>query len=442
MSIQNADGSWSSSTGNAAYTFDTGQIVRGLLAVLHRLAEVEPAIYRGCEWLLKQVEPNGRVTTPEKSAWRLPDGKWVNESIHLYALGPLRQVGEHFGELRYLRAVDRALTYYLEQPGLTRFNTLSHFHAYVLEALVDLGCSDEAAKGMAEVESVQNLDGSVPAQPNVNWVCSTGLAQYAVTWYKLGQRELAERALGYLCRIQNPSGGFYGSTGRGASYFPNEEISWAGKFFLDAYHWHVRTSFDAEVAFFPYTIDGSDARLQAVLSQLGDLSGSRILDAGCGKGRFARALLARYPSAEIWGVDFSEAMLSHISSEVRTRQGSLLNLPFTEGFFDCIYCVETLEHALDPEAAVGELCRVVRPGGRVVIVDKNAERQGVLEIKPWEQWFQQGEVCTWLSRHCTAVSSELMTFDGEAEPEDGLFITWAGTRRSAGSGVREAMDSR
>ena len=84
---------------------------------------------------------------------------------------------------------------------------------------------------------------------------------------------------------------------------------------------------------------------------------------------------------------------------------------------------------------------MVRPGGRVVIVDKNAELQGVLEVKPWEQWFRQGEVCSWLNQHCTDVSSEAMTFVGEEGPVDGLFITWAGTRRSAGIAVQETMDS-
>jgi malonyl-CoA O-methyltransferase len=256
LCIQRADGSYTSPDG-VPYTFDTGQVLKGLLAVLPTLPEAEPAIRRGCEWLLTQIEPNGRITTPDKSAWRLPRGNLVSENIHLYALEPLRKAGECFNELCYVEAVERALAYYLAQPELTSFNTLSHFHAYVLEALVDLGYPDVAARGMAEVERLQRQDGSVPAYPDVEWVCSTGLAQYSVIWCKLGQREPAEKALDYLCRIQNPSGGFYGSYGRGANYFPNEEISWAVKFFLDAYHWHVPAAFDAEVTSFRDAIDES-----------------------------------------------------------------------------------------------------------------------------------------------------------------------------------------
>lgn len=428
MSIQNPDGSWSDPSGKSSYTFDTAQVLRGLLAVLPRLPEVEDTIRLGCEWVIKQIEPTGRVTTPDKTSWCLPDGNQVNENIHLYALEPLSKAGNYFNEPRYLGAVDCALTYYLAQPELTRFNTLSHFHAYVLEALVDLGCLQVAAKGMAEVERVQRKDGAVPAYQDASWVCSTGLAQYAVIWYKLGQRDPAEKALKYLCQIQNPTGGFYGSYGRGANYFPKEEISWAVKFFLDAYHWHIRTSFDADVVTLPHTIDESDGRFQAVLKMLGDSSSLRILDAGCGKGRFAKALSGKYPLAEIWGVDLSEAMLRHVPPEVRTRQGTLLNLPFVDDFFDYAFCIEALEHAIDPGAAIGELCRVVKAGGRVVIVDKNAEHEGALEVEPWERWFGRGEVEAWLRRYCTEVSSEFIVYDAKAEP-DGLFLAWYGTRQ-------------
>ena len=94
---------------------------------------------------------------------------------------------------------------------------------------------------------------------------------------------------------------------------------------------------------------------------LGDLAGLRVLDAGCAKGRFARVLLAQYPSAEVWGVDIPDAMLRCVPPEVKTRRGSLLNLPFGDADFDHAYCVEALEHAINPETAIRELSRVVKP---------------------------------------------------------------------------------
>jgi malonyl-CoA O-methyltransferase len=428
ISIQNPDGSWSDSAGKAAYTFDTGQVLKGLLAISPFLPEVENPICQGCDWMLKQIETTGRITTPDKSDWGLPQGKTISENIHLYALEPLREAGKRLTEPRYLEAVDRALAYYLAQPDLTRFNTLSHFHAYVLEALVDLGYPEVAAMGMAEVERLQRTGGSVPAYSDVDWVCSTGLAQYAVVWYKLGKREHAVKAFDGFCRLQNRSGGFYGSYGRGANYFPDREISWAVKFFLDAYQWHIRTAFDSQASEFPDLISPKDGRFQAIKSGLGQITGERVLDAGCGRGRVARALLKQYPKARIVGVDISAEMLKCVPGSVETRQGSLLNLPFPENSFDHAYSVEALEHAINPESAIAELCRVVKPGGRIIVIDKNQERHGALKIESWERWFKRSEVESWLSKYCADVRSERICYDRQVEP-DGLFFAWQGTRR-------------
>jgi malonyl-CoA O-methyltransferase len=105
----------------------------------------------------------------------------------------------------------------------------------VMEALCELGEFDLARTGMADVEKLQKPDGSVAAYPDVDWVCSTGLAQYAIVWYHLDKPERAERAIRYLETIQNKSGGFFGSYGKGAKYIAGGEISWGPKYFLDAW---------------------------------------------------------------------------------------------------------------------------------------------------------------------------------------------------------------
>jgi malonyl-CoA O-methyltransferase len=61
------------------------------------------------------------------------------------------------------------------------------------------------------------------------------MAQYAIVWYTLGKRRPADLALSYLEKIQNRSGGFNGSYGAGAKYISGAEISWAVKYFLDAW---------------------------------------------------------------------------------------------------------------------------------------------------------------------------------------------------------------
>ncbi len=66
---------------------------------------------------------------------------------------------------------------------------------------------------------------------------TTGLLQYAICWYKLGEIEKADKAFDYVCRLQNKSGGWFGSyivARDNANYFPNGEIDRAVKYFLDA----------------------------------------------------------------------------------------------------------------------------------------------------------------------------------------------------------------
>jgi malonyl-CoA O-methyltransferase len=423
VSIQNEDGSWSAPSSTNPYTFDSGQILKGLMAVERRSGGFGEPLRRGCDWLLTQIDPEGRVGTPDRSYWELPGGGRVPDSIHLYALEPLLEVAAHFDAPEYRKAARRAVAHYRTRSGLIAADTLSHFHAYVLEALVDLGEHSLARAGLAQVALRQRRDGAIPAYPEARWVCVPAVAQYAVAWYELGQREPADRAFAFMRAQQRKSGGFVGSVGPDASYFPRVEITWAAKFFLDAAAWHIRRRFDADADQFPSTVEADDPRLVAVLRELPLGSSPRILDAGCGKGRFARALAERRPDAEIVGVDLSDALLGGAPSSVETRCGSLLDLPCADDEFDFAFCVEALEHVVDPAAAVAELLRVVRPGGTVLIVDKDALRAGALPTADWERWLERGQVKVWLGAGCEEIRAQ--DLNGPGLPE-GLFVAWRG----------------
>ncbi len=234
--IQNADGSWNGPTAEGEpYTFDVGQILKGLLAIHGAMPEVEGALLRGCDWLVSRIGEKGEISTPTADAFQLPNGRQVPGAFHLYTLEPLVEAAVCFERPGYARSVARALEYYKKDPELGAFNTLSHFHAYIVEALADLGEKDLALKAMEFVEALQREDGSIPGWAGVDWVCSTGVAQYALIWLKLGREEPARRAFAWLCANQNRSGGFFGSYGKDADYFPDAEISWAVKYFFDVY---------------------------------------------------------------------------------------------------------------------------------------------------------------------------------------------------------------
>ena len=231
-SVQRPDGAFTD-IHDIPYTFDSAQVARGFLSVLHEAPELETPLRRVCNWILTQISPNGKINTPDLSTWAMPDGSVITDNVHVYCVTPLLEAGKRLGEPRYVESGKKALAYYRARPDIAQFKVLSHFFGYIMEALVDLGETELYKKGLEEALKAQRPDGSIPAFPNVQWVCSTGLAQTAIAMAKAGMKEPAAKAFRYLQTIQNPSGGFYGGYGKNAFYFPNEEISWAVKYFLD-----------------------------------------------------------------------------------------------------------------------------------------------------------------------------------------------------------------
>jgi ubiquinone/menaquinone biosynthesis C-methylase UbiE len=188
----------------------------------------------------------------------------------------------------------------------------------------------------------------------------------------------------------------------------------------------IQSSFDeaaADEEHFPSTIDPRIYHVKLIREHLGDLRGRRVLDVGCGKGRFARVFQEQEPDAEIWGLDISEEMLRYVPAGIHTRAGSMTELPFEDAFFDGAYATESLEHAVEIGKAVEEICRVVKPGGRIAIIDKNAEHWGRLKTPEWEKWFGRKEIERLLRRDCREVSSRFISYWEDVEP-DGLFLAW------------------
>ena len=188
----------------------------------------------------------------------------------------------------------------------------------------------------------------------------------------------------------------------------------------------IQSSFDqasADEEHFPATVDPRLYHVKLIREHLGALRGKRVLDVGCGKGRFARVFLEQEPEAELWGLDLSEEMLRFVPEGIHTRAGSMTDLPFEADFFDAAYATESLEHAVEVERAVAEICRVVKPGGRIVVIDKNAEHWGRLKTPEWERWFTRKELERLLARDCRQVSSRFISYWEDVKP-DGLFIAW------------------
>lgn len=112
-------------------------------------------------------------------------------------------------------------------------------------------------------------------------------------------------------------------------------------------------------------------RRAADLAQVG--TGGRVLDVATGTGDLAIELAGRVgPDGEVVGLDFSAAMLQRARQKapgIRFESGDALALPYPDAGFDAATVGFGARNFADLERGVAEMVRVVRPGGRVVILE-------------------------------------------------------------------------
>jgi demethylmenaquinone methyltransferase / 2-methoxy-6-polyprenyl-1,4-benzoquinol methylase len=134
---------------------------------------------------------------------------------------------------------------------------------------------------------------------------------------------------------------------------------------------------------------GLDLRWRRLTAESVVFRGDRVLDGACGTGDLALADL-RAGAGRVTGLDFSENMLARArrkSTAVDWVQGDLLALPFADGTFDAATVGFGVRNVADLPLALRELRRVLRPGGRLGILEITQPR-GVL--RPFfSLWFDR-----------------------------------------------------
>ncbi|MCI9033759.1 MAG: methyltransferase domain-containing protein [Lachnospiraceae bacterium] len=437
--IQKPDGSWYDTEDKEPYIFDSAQILKGLLSIRHLYSEADVNIRRGCDWILGNMREDGRLPSPRENDFG--DGRIYSEIIHIYCLSPLIEAGKVFNVPEYIEKAYRILSYYKEHEykQITQFGLLSHFYAYVMEGLLDMGEEKLAREAMESVSRIQKESGAVPAYSNVNWVCTTGMFQLALVWFRLGELDRGNKAFQYACRLQNASGGWFGSClsdkqpDEVNTYFPNSEISWAVKYFLDALYWKNKAEFEEQASRFKNTLSVSDGRYLIIEDVIGKYicnvtenpASVRIADIGCGKGAYLKNLIKKFPGCQYVAVDLSETVMDYIENQkISIKQGTLTNIPYDDNTFDFVYTCEALEHAVDIENAIREMARVTKPDGMIAIIDKNKDMLGYFEIGEWEQWFDEQQLSGIMQKYCETV--HVIKDVGYEKPANGLFYAWLG----------------
>lgn len=112
--------------------------------------------------------------------------------------------------------------------------------------------------------------------------------------------------------------------------------------------------------------------LESYAARLKDLRGKHVLDVGCGLG--GKTIAYAEAGARATGIDISEQNVSRCIEFARSRGAEALflaanaeRLPFAAETFDAIFANDSLEHFGNPEGALGELARVLRPGGSIFL---------------------------------------------------------------------------
>jgi ubiquinone/menaquinone biosynthesis C-methylase UbiE len=132
--------------------------------------------------------------------------------------------------------------------------------------------------------------------------------------------------------------------------------------------------------------------MDRVLACLRPAPDALFLDAGCGVGYHSLAIARR--GYRCIGVDISQTILKQaehnlaqagLGGRVAFRSESLEDLSFADGTFDAVHCRGVLMHVPRWEAALAQLCRVLKPGGKIVLMESNttAVEAGLVRLLRW-----------------------------------------------------------
>ena len=128
-------------------------------------------------------------------------------------------------------------------------------------------------------------------------------------------------------------------------------------------------------------------------------TGGRVVDIGCGEGILLEKIMKRFPEGNIEGLDMDPINITICREHgIAIREGGAYELPYEDRSLDACLFIEIIEHLHEPGRALDELYRVLKPGGRLVVLFPNdftfkAARIMMLMFK--EAFYDTGHVRQW-----------------------------------------------
>jgi len=179
------------------------------------------------------------------------------------------------------------------------------------------------------------------------------------------------------------------------------------------------------------SLHASDEKVEAeILNLIGRTPFDGLLDLGTGTGRMLELLADRYRRAI--GIDSSRSMLAIARAQLdeagiahaSVRQGDILNLPLERESFDVVTIHQVLHFLHDPMPAITEAARMLRPGGRVIVVDFAAHDHEDLRVEHAHArlGFSQGQMAEWLEQ-CGLTVEKIVDLPPESGGKRALTVT-------------------
>lgn len=126
-----------------------------------------------------------------------------------------------------------------------------------------------------------------------------------------------------------------------------------------------------------------------VVNELFESNSGRLLDVATGTGDLAIAAALRYPNLKVDGVDIAISMLEVAQAKVDKRKltgrvtlqsGDAENISFSDNTFDCVTAAFGVRNFENVQAGLNEMFRVLKPGGKIVILEFSKPRKGFFAV--------------------------------------------------------------